>query len=74
MEYRGKAVLLKDALTPWGWPIRDANELVLALEGFAALQSVAEGSILHAIAEALKEKQEYDNITDLANYLLQNHI
>jgi len=66
--------VLEDDMTPQGWQIRDANDILTALLSFPCFETVAAAFIWEAIAQALPVRQRYKNIEDLAAFLQENFI
>lgn len=75
MMYKGpNGLILKNADTGRGWKIRNLQDLETALYMYPAFETVYSGFILEAIAQAIEDRREYDNIDDLADYLSSNYI
>lgn len=73
--YRAKnGLTLKDDMTPQGWKIRTAADIVTALMAYPNFATVSAGMIYEVIYQATEERKEYENITDLAEYLAEYYI
>lgn len=66
--------VLLDSMTPGGWPIREAQDIVKALEAIPAFQTVAAPFIWRAIEQATADRKVYADIKDLAGSLLKSYI
>lgn len=67
-------ITLKDPATKWGWNIETEEDLLTALMGYSAFDTVYGGFLQEAIDQAAEERTEYENIEDLAKTLLANYI
>jgi hypothetical protein len=67
-------ITLKDPATKWGWNIETEEDLLTALMGYSAFDTVYSGFLREAIDQAAEERTEYENIEDLAKTLLANYI
>lgn len=67
-------ITLKDPATKWGWNIETEEDLLTALMGYSAFDTVYSGFLQEAIDQAAEERTEYENIEDLAKTLLANYI
>lgn len=67
-------ITLKDPATKWGWNIETEEDLLTALMGYSAFDTVYSGFLQEAIEQAAEERTEYENIEDLAKTLLANYI
>lgn len=65
---------LQDSNTPAGFEIKTAEDIITALLCYPAFETVATGFIWEALDQAIKERKEYANIDDLAEYLAANYI
>lgn len=75
MQYKGpRGLIIKNANTGRGWKIRNLQDLETALYMYPAFETVYSGFILEALEQALKERKEYENVEDLANFLMENYI
>lgn len=73
--YKAKnGLMINDSMTPAGFEIRTAEDILTALYYFPAFQTVTAGFIFEALTEAIKARKEYANITDLAEFLAANYI
>ena len=73
--YRAKnGFTLKSTDTPFGWKIKRGEDIILALEALPGFETVAACFIVEAIDQAIKDRKEHEDITDLANYLNENYI
>lgn len=75
---KGKAkhvrIVFGNRMTKWGWDVKTVEDLVLALEGETKFSSVAECFIVEAVYSALRDKQEWKNITEFSEYVSENYI
>ena len=71
--YQGNITLI-DATTPDGWTIKSMDDVILALLAFPYFQTVATPFIVEAIQQSIKDRREYENITDLAQHIAENYI
>ena len=60
--------------TRHGWKIERAEDILTALLGYPAFDTVADAFIWEAIAQATENRKEYADIDDLARELLTNYI
>lgn len=65
---------LLDAETEWGWPIRTASDIMLALQGYSCFETVAEDFLWQALGEAVEKRKIYANVKDLACTIAANYI
>lgn len=65
---------LQDATTPDGWTIRTAEDIETALYSFPYFQTVANGILWDAIAQAVEEKKEFANIREFAEFLAAEYL
>ena len=65
---------LDDDMTPQGWQIRDAGDILTALLAFPYFETVADCFIWEALAQAMEERKHYQNIEDLAQFMAENFI
>ena len=65
---------LKDDTAPGGWIIKTPQDILTALLSYPEFDTVADGLLFEALDEAIKERKEYDNINDLADFLTQNYV
>lgn len=73
--YKAKnGFILRDPTTPAGWEIKTAPDIITGLLQFPAFQTVADGFIWDALTQAIKERSDYKNIEDLAQFLAENYI
>ena len=73
--YRGNnGFILVDAGTKWGWEIKSPQDIITALLGYPAFETVAEGFLWEALGAAVEDRKEYANIDELAQYLARNYI
>lgn len=73
--YKAKnGLIIKDATTPDGWTIRNADDIITALLSFPYFQTVATCFIVEAMQQAADSRKEYADIKDLAAYIAENYI
>lgn len=73
--YRAKnGFTLHDNTTPAGFDIKTPQDIITALLYYPAFETVATGFIWEALDQAIKERKEYANIDELAEYLATNYI
>ena len=65
---------LLDADTGQGWTIRTPQDIITALLAFPVFQTVAEGILWDAIAQAVERRKEFANIREFGEHLLENYI
>lgn len=66
---------LEDETAPGGgWKIRSAGDILTALLTFPAFDTVAEGFIWEALAQATENRKVYADINELARELAENYI
>lgn len=66
--------ILMDSSTRYGWNIETPQDILTALLGYPAFETVYEGFIWEALDMATQERKEYSNIDELAEYLAENYI
>ena len=73
--YKAKnGLIIKDATTPDGWTIRNADDIITALLSFPYFQTIATCFIVEAMQQAADSRKEYADIKDLAAYIAENYI
>lgn len=73
--YKGpKGLIIKNDKTPSGWKIQNMQDVETALYSLPAFQTVYSGFLMEAVAQAIQERKEYSNITELAEYIAANYI
>lgn len=65
---------LKDDTTPEGWIIKTPEDIITALLSFPEFDTVETAILWEALEDATGQRQEYDNIKDLADYLANYYI
>jgi len=65
---------LRSAKAPGGWTIRNMQDVETALYTFPEFQTVYSGFLMEAVANAIRDRGEFKNITELAQYLSENYI
>lgn len=50
------------------------QDVETALYSFPVFQTVYSGFLMEAVAQAIQERKEYSNITELAEYIAANYI
>lgn len=65
---------LRDETTPGGWKITQAQDILTALLEYQVFQTVASPFIWEAIQNAIEDRREWENITELAEYISENYI
>ena len=57
-------------LTKWGWTIKSRQDIVTALMGYGSFANVDTGHISEVIEKAARDRQQYADIEDLAQTIL----
>ena len=65
---------LLDADTKKGWSIKGPADIITALLDNPNLQTVATEALWQALAQAIDERKEYQDINDLAQFVADNYI
>lgn len=65
---------LRDDTAPGGWTIRTAEDIETALLSFPYFQTVASGILWEQIGEAVKERKEFADVKEFAQFLADNYI
>ncbi len=73
--YKGpRGFILRSTETPGGWNIQTLQDVETALYTFPAFQTVYSGFLLEALEQAIADRKEYEDITELAEFLAANYI
>lgn len=67
-------ITFKNPVTKWGWSIESRADIITALMGYSAFDTVYVGFIEEAIDQAAQDRAEYEDIEELAKHLLENYI
>lgn len=67
-------ITFRNPATKWGWSIESRADIITALMGYSAFDTVYEGFIEEAIDQAAQDRAEYEDIEELAKHLLENYI
>lgn len=65
---------IEDDMTPQGWQIRNAQDILTALLAFPYFETVGAAFIWEALAQAMPVRKHYKSIEDLATFLAENLI
>lgn len=66
--------VLEDDMTPQGWQIRNAQDILTALLAFPYFETVGAAFIWEALAQAMPVRKHYKSIEDLVQFLAENFI
>lgn len=73
--YKAKnGFILWDDITPSGWKITKAPDIIKALLEFPTFQTVATPFIWESIQYAIEDRKQYENITEFAEFIAKNYI
>lgn len=73
--YKGvNGFTLRSDKAPGGWRIQSAQDIETALYSFPYFQTVSWEFLWEAIAQAVKERKEYKDIKEFAEYLAAYYI
>lgn len=73
--YKAKnGFILHDSTTPAGFDIKTPQDILTALVCYPAFETVAAAFIWEALEQAIKERKEYANIDQLAEFLTETYI
>lgn len=73
--YKAKnGFVLLDDTAPGGWTIRSARDIETALLSFPYFQTVSSVILWGAIAQAVQDQKEHENIKEFAQYIAKNYI
>ena len=73
--YKAKnGLIIYDNTTAEGWSIEGAQDLKNALLSFPLFQTVHEHALWLAIDQATKDRKEFRDIKDFAQFIAQNYI
>jgi len=67
-------ITFRNPVTKWGWSIESRADIITALMGYSAFDTVYVGFIEEAIDQAAQDRTEYMDIESLAIHILQNYI
>ena len=66
--------ILHNSMTPGGWRIQQAHDIVNALLVYPEFQTVAAGFIWEALEQSCGDRKEYADIEDLRQHITANYI
>ena len=73
--YKGmNGFTLRSAKAPGGWIIQSPQDIETALYSYPYFQTVAWEFLWEAIAQAVRERKDYENIEEFAQFLAANYI
>jgi hypothetical protein len=73
-EVKQMQITFKNPITKWGWTIESQADIITALMGYSAFDTVYSGFLQEALEQAAAVRAEYEDIEDLARELLENYL
>ena len=74
MNTKTMNIALKDTSTKWGWKIKNTRDLVLAVLGYPYFQTVDSLLIEEAVESAAHDREEWNDVHELAQYTAETYI